>query len=90
MACTNELDGFGSGDTYLQQATRLVGADRHEHIVEVEDSDGTPVGMQQISVGQATYGRQLVQEVGRGRERESLQPSTSSEDLSLTQQRQKG
>jgi hypothetical protein len=46
----DELHAFSRRHSDLEQAPRLVGADQHDEIVEIEDSDWVAVGVEHVIV----------------------------------------
>lgn len=44
----DELHAFSCGDSDLDQAPRLVGAEQHDEIVEIEDPDWVAVGVEHV------------------------------------------
>jgi len=47
----DELDVVSGSQTYLEHSPGLVGTDEHRKLVELEDSDGVPIRVEHVVVG---------------------------------------
>ena len=46
----DEVDTFGAAHADLEELARTVGSDEHHEVVEPQDTDGVPVGVEDVVV----------------------------------------